>query len=242
MLRHYWKCIFLVLPQHTIKTFTHLKHQWNARREEGHKHKVVGQDGHTTKAAHNFQLAHTCNTNKGKNDFEVWAVVSSLILVGMQGCMYLTWFPLQSLSTPLEHPKWRWAPVLPCHEQYYPWLHPARRFRKSSQGFGCLTRRSTQQANTFVVPESWSSRQTWRERTLWRDRWAAGRRAEPRCVSQENDSLDPVNWNRKKRYWNNLDFFLLEARKLLVEEVDDYRAEYKAWEYCKKSSDACKRA
>lgn len=57
-------------------TCTHLKHQWHTRREEGHKHKVVGQDGHATEAAHDFQLPHTCSTNK-KN---VYKTEQSLII------------------------------------------------------------------------------------------------------------------------------------------------------------------
>lgn len=37
----------------------HLQHQRDAGREEGHKHKVVGQDRHAAEAAHDFQLTHT---------------------------------------------------------------------------------------------------------------------------------------------------------------------------------------
>lgn len=42
------------------------------------------------------------------------------------GHKYLTWFPLRWLSTPPGHPEWRWAPVLPCHEQCYPSLRPEK--------------------------------------------------------------------------------------------------------------------
>lgn len=38
---------------------SHLQYQWDTCREEGHKHKVVGQDRHAAKAAHDFQLSHT---------------------------------------------------------------------------------------------------------------------------------------------------------------------------------------
>jgi hypothetical protein len=38
----------------------YLQHQGNARREEGHEHKVVGQDRHAPEAAHDFQLPNPC--------------------------------------------------------------------------------------------------------------------------------------------------------------------------------------
>lgn len=39
----------------------YLQHQRDTRREESHEHKVVGQDRHAAKAAHDFQLPHTWN-------------------------------------------------------------------------------------------------------------------------------------------------------------------------------------
>lgn len=36
----------------------HLQHQRDAGGEEGHKHKIVGQDRHAAKAAHDFQLTN----------------------------------------------------------------------------------------------------------------------------------------------------------------------------------------
>ena len=38
----------------------YLQHQGHARREEGHEHKVVGQDRHAPEAAHDLQLANPC--------------------------------------------------------------------------------------------------------------------------------------------------------------------------------------
>lgn len=42
-----------------LKPLPHLQYQRDAGGEEGHKHKVVGQDRHAAKAAHDFQLPHT---------------------------------------------------------------------------------------------------------------------------------------------------------------------------------------
>ncbi len=47
---------------HTHKTrHPYLQHQGDTSREESHEHKVVGQDRHAAKAAHDFQLSHTWN-------------------------------------------------------------------------------------------------------------------------------------------------------------------------------------
>lgn len=54
----------LKLRTYSWTRLSHLQHQWHARREEGHKHKVVGQDGHATEAAHDFQLPHTWKTKE----------------------------------------------------------------------------------------------------------------------------------------------------------------------------------
>lgn len=47
---------------------SHLQYQRDAGGEEGHKHKVVGQDRHAAKAAHDFQLTHTWKMGGGESD------------------------------------------------------------------------------------------------------------------------------------------------------------------------------
>lgn len=64
-------------PEPTLLSY--LQNQGDAGREEGHKHKVVGQDGHAAEAAHDLQLPHSWNRRNNNNTTEPPTTSSSRV-------------------------------------------------------------------------------------------------------------------------------------------------------------------